>query len=138
MNEDKLMTALENEKNEQILNTTFSKIKTEKNDILQRLQLSREKLKLFHNKLKNYKYCETTDDIEFGHYIRWISLKTPDNIKLTNGGIIIDMKIQNDNLYIVCKNNMNRIFQLNFNSNFNFSKNISTRRYYFTCIRIFK
>ena len=115
MDRDKLISALENEKNESILYTDYSNIKNEKNDILQKLPFSGEQLKNLHKKLKYYKYIEIPDDLEFGHYIRWINLKNPDNLKLTNGGIIIDMVVVNDMLYLTCKNNMNRVFRLNFN-----------------------
>ena len=49
--------------------------------------------------------------IRYGAYIRWISLKDPANIKLTNGGIICDIKV-NDGIQIRCKNNQHRFFQL--------------------------
>ena len=47
--------AMVQEHNIRILTLTNSKIKQGKNDILQRLQLDREKLKLFHTKLKSYR-----------------------------------------------------------------------------------
>ena len=39
-------------------------------------------------------------------------MKNPEHIKLTNGGIICDMKEINDDIHIRCKNNMNMIFQI--------------------------
>ena len=51
-------------------------------------------------------------DLKFGGYVRWISLKNPEHIKLTNGGIICDMKEMNEDIHIRCKNNMNMIFQI--------------------------
>ena len=53
-----LLNALENESNASIMNLTSSKIKSMKNNILQKLQLDRETLKVFHKKLKGYRYCE--------------------------------------------------------------------------------
>jgi hypothetical protein len=122
MNVDSLLKALDNENNEKIMNETPSSIKTKKNDILQQLGVKKEDLKMFHKKLKNYKYCEQPNDVDFGKYIRWISLKKMDNFKLTNGGIICDMKVVNDELHIVCKNNLNRIIQINFNKSIIFQK----------------
>ena len=95
MEADQLLKALNNEKNEKMLEHSFSEIKNKKNDILQQLQLSKNLLKQFHKKLENYKYCETIEEMDYGHYVRWISLKNPEVIKLTNGGVICDMKIQN-------------------------------------------
>ena len=122
MNVDSLLKALDNENNENIMNETPSSIKSKKNDILQQLGLKKEDLKMFHKKLKNYKYCEQPNEVDFGKYIRWISLKTMENFKLTNGGIICDMKVVNDELHIVCKNNLNRIIQINFNTSIIFQK----------------
>tara|TARA_Y100000590_G_scaffold268901_1_gene301959 strand:- start:276 stop:695 length:420 start_codon:yes stop_codon:yes gene_type:complete len=116
MEADQLLKALNNEKNEKMLEHSFSEIKNKKNDILQQLQLSKKLLKQFHKKLENYKYCETIEEIDYGHYVRWISLKNPEVIKLTNGGVICDMKIQNEIPYLLCKNNLNRMFQVNLNA----------------------
>ena len=60
--------------------------------------------------------------LNFGCYIRWIPLKDPDKIKLTNGGIIIDIDIINDCVQIKVKNNMNRIFQIKFDECYIFQK----------------
>jgi len=107
-----LLFALENESNNSIMNLTSSKIKTIKNNMLQRLGLEREELKKLHKKLKNYRYCSDMNDVQYGYYIRWISLKNLVDLKLTNGGIIIDIDIINDCVQIRVKNNMNRIFQI--------------------------
>ena len=45
---DYLLNALDNDNNSTIINLTNNKIKQEKNDILQKLQLNRETLKSFH------------------------------------------------------------------------------------------
>ena len=48
---NKLLEALDNEDNESIMGLTSRKIKSDKNDILQRLQIKGEDLKIFHKKL---------------------------------------------------------------------------------------
>ena len=104
------------------MNLTMSKIKDIKNNILQSLQLERKLLKSFHKKLKDYRYCSDQSDLQYGFYIRWIPLTNPDNIKLTNGGIIIDIDIINDCIQLRVKNNQNRIFQLKFDEAIIFQK----------------
>jgi hypothetical protein len=52
------------------------------------------------------------DDLRFGSYVRWISLKNPAVIKLTNGGIVCDIKEVNGDIHIKCKNKMNMLFQV--------------------------
>jgi hypothetical protein len=61
-------------------------------------------------------------DLQYGFYIRWIPLKDPDNIYLTNGGLLCDMKIINDQIHIICKNNRNRIIQFKFDEAMIFQK----------------
>ena len=52
------------------------------------------------------------EDLRFGSYVRWISLKNPAVIKLTNGGIVCDIKEVNGDIHVKCKNKMNMIFQV--------------------------
>ena len=73
---DELLYALGNESNESIMSLNISKIKSLKNDMLQRLGLKGKELKIMHKKLKSYRYCSDMSDIQFGCYIRWIPLKT--------------------------------------------------------------
>ena len=122
MEVDNLLNALENESNASIVDLNTSKIKTQKNNILQQLQIPREKLKLFHKKLKEYRYCSDLRDIQYGHYMRWIPLKNPENIMLTNGGIICDIKIINETIHLICKNNLNRFIQIKFDECIIFQK----------------
>ena len=61
--------------------------------------------------MSEYKYIDEIPDLDYGHYIRWISLKNPANIKLTNGGILCDIKV-NDQVSLLCKNKLNHFFQI--------------------------
>jgi hypothetical protein len=85
--------ALENEGNASIMQTTHSEIKKKKNDILQKLQLKGNVLKTMHATLIGYKYIEDICDLQIGRYIRWISLKYPDRISLTNGAYVCNINI---------------------------------------------
>lgn len=107
---DTLLKALDNEDNEGLLDIDLNKIKQTKNDILQKVGFDRETLKKYNKALKNYKYIDEIPDIKFGSYVRWIPLKNPSKIKLTNGGIVCDVKI-NDDVSVVCRNGMNRLFE---------------------------
>ena len=117
-----LLHALNNESNTTIINLTSSKIKEHKNNILQKIQLERMVLKSMHKKLAEYRYCTDMSDLQDGYYIRWISLKDPTNMYLTNGGLLCDMKVVNDQVHIICKNNRNRIIQFKFDEAVIFQK----------------
>ena len=119
---DLLINALENEENSSIIELNSQKIKTFKNNILQKLQLDRDKLKLYHKKLKKYRYCSDLSDLQFGNYIRWISVKDPENIFLTNGAFFTDYIFENNMVYIVCKNSRNLIFRVKFDEIIIFQK----------------
>lgn len=117
-----LVKALDNENNESIMNYNSRLIKTIKNDYLQKLILSREKLKDYHTKLKDYRYVDDLSDIQYGRYIRWINLKNPEKIELTRGGMIIDIKILSNGIHVVCKNTYNHRFQIKIDECYIFQK----------------
>lgn len=122
LNEEYLLKSLDNECNESMSNLTSKKIKAIKNDQLQQLQLSREVLKDYHKKLKDYRFVDDLSNIQYGRYIRWINLTNPKNLKLTTGAIIIDIKILDDGIHLVCKNFRNKKFQIKIDECFIFQK----------------
>ena len=107
-----LIKALENEENEKLMKLTSRKIMDQKNNILQKMQIKGDLLKSYHKKLKDYRLIEEIDDITYGNYIRWFNIKDPNNIKLTNGAHICDIKICETGTKITCKNRYNQIFCL--------------------------
>jgi hypothetical protein len=107
-----LLHALNNENNESVVELDYATIAKQKNDLLQQLNLPREDLMKLQKQLKAYRCVNTLEDLRFGSYIRWISLKNPEIIKLTNGGIVCDIKEVNGDIQIKCKNKMNMLFQV--------------------------
>ena len=105
-----------------LLYLTSGKIKELKNNILQKLYLSREELLNYHKTLKEYRYVDEIDEIKIGGYIRWFNLKNMENLKLTNGGIVVDIDTGVDDINIVCKNNFNRLFTVQLNKSIIFQK----------------
>ena len=117
-----LNKSLNNDNNESINNLTSDIIKTTKQNILSELPITKKYNSELTKKLKNYRYVEELQELHIGCYIRWINIKNPENnIKLTNGAILCDVKIS-DNILLVCKNNMNRIFNINMSENLLFQK----------------
>ena len=104
LNVDKLLIALENDKNESIMETTRSDIKTIKNNVLQQLNLPRETLKELHRKLNNYRYISDISELQSGCFLRWINLKNYDNLQLTRGAFLCDIDITDDGINIIFKN----------------------------------
>ena len=77
MDVNKLLSALNNENNEDIVDLDFATISTNKNKILQQLNLKRADLIIFQKKLKEYRFIDDIKNLKFGGYVRWISLKNP-------------------------------------------------------------
>lgn len=88
---DELQKAIDNDNIESIVHTSHAEIKREKNDILQKLQIKGDALRIMHARLIGYKYAETERDIRIGEYVRWISLKNPDKLTLTNGAHVCNI-----------------------------------------------
>ena len=123
---DELLKALDNDKNEYLMQLSNSKIKHEKNDILQQIQMSGPALKRMHSKLTEYRYMSDADSLRNGAYIRWINLTKLDKMSpeqlLTNGALICDWKLYDTGVCVVCKTHMGRIIQIKFEENLIFQK----------------
>jgi len=122
LNVELLMKAIENDNNDKLLKLNKNKIMKLKNDILQKLRQPTSKLKKFHKQLKDYIYIDNISDINYGSYIRWINLNKPNNINLTNGAFICDIKVKECSINILCKTRMNIFFELKLNENLIFQK----------------
>ena len=122
MDINKLLHALDNDNNEAIIDLDYAKIAKEKNDILQQLNLPKADLGKLQKTLKMYRHVADIIDLRYGGYIRWISLKDPATIKLTNGGIVCDMKVINDDVHVKCKNCYNHLFQIKLSESIIFQK----------------
>ena len=116
-----LEKSLENNNNKNISNLTFNKINNEKINIINDLNLSKKDSKNIVKRLKDYQYIDELPQLVEGRYIRWINITNPQNISLTNGGILCEIKIE-DFVSLVMKNNMNRFFQINLDENLIFQK----------------
>lgn len=116
---DELENILENENNT-ILNKTYKSIKSEKNNILQKLNLNKNTLIDLNNKLKDYRYIDEISDIVYGNFCRWINL-TNNNIKLEQGGFISNINISDNGPLLTIKV-FNRYIKVNANNILLFQK----------------
>lgn len=117
-----LKTALENDDNIGLINTSIQEIKSKKNDILQQLGLKRDELKSFNSSLKGYRYIEELNDLKIGSNIRYIKLTNIENIKLSGVNNLCEIKVLNKGIGLILKNFQNRFFTIYFNDNLIFQK----------------
>ena len=117
-----LLRAIDNENNESILKLNSTEIKRQKNDILQKLGVKGQTLVDLHKRLKDYRYIEDLEQLNYGAFVRWINISNPKEVYITNGGIICDMIASDNCVQIKCKNHFNVFFQFDFNSCLVFQK----------------
>ena len=116
-----LEKSLINSNNKNISKLTFNDIDNEKQKIIKQLNLTKKDTKDLLSRLKDYQYIDEVPELQEGRYFRWINITNPNIIKLTNGGILCEIKIE-DYVSLVLKNNMNRFFQINLDENLIFQK----------------
>ena len=116
-----LEKSLTNECNKNISKLTFNTINKNKQDIISDLYLNKREKDTLLKQLKDYQYIDELPDLVEGRYIRWINIINPRDIKLTNDGILCEIKIE-DYVTLVMKNKMNRFFQINLDENLIFQK----------------
>jgi len=124
MDVQKLLKALDNENNENIINFTTQKIQEMNLKILQELHLKKEETLELFKKLVQYKYVDEMDDLKYGTYIRWIPLTNPNLIELKKGAIFCNIKIMDEGVSLVCKNHgpQSKHFQIKLDENLVFQR----------------
>ena len=94
------------------MDLTYSQIIARKKKILQ-------KLKIDGKKLKEYRYVDELNELKTGGFVRWVNAN--DLTKLTNGGFVVRVDIEEEGINILCKNYY-RFFQFWFDECFVFQK----------------
>jgi hypothetical protein len=117
-----LLKALDNENNNKFLNLNNHKIKLIKYEILKELQLPKEGLVEYMNKLKEYIYVDEISDFRIGAFIRWIPIKDPEEIYLTNGGILTELNVTDNGLLLNLKSFSKKHYQIKLDENLCFQK----------------
>jgi len=115
-----LSKAINNNNNNSISEIEFENLNDEKLDIIEKLDISQNKKNKLIKSLSNYRYVEDLQEIVEGRYLRWFIQKDGE-IKLSNGGLLIDIKID-EVIYLTLKNNMNKIFQIKLDDHVVFQK----------------
>ena len=124
MDVNKLIKALDDDSNEQLLNFTSKKIVEMNLKIINELQLERKEALELMKKIKGYKYVDELNDLKYGTYLRWIPVIDPDNIHITKGALFCEYKIKDDGVYLICKNfgYLSKHFQIKLDENLVFQK----------------
>jgi hypothetical protein len=108
MDVNKLLSALDNENNESIMNLTSKKIFEMNYNIIKELHLDKPTTIEYLKKLKGYRYVDELNELKHGGFIRWIPITDPTYLPLNHCGMICDIKITDNGVLITCKNFMHR------------------------------
>jgi hypothetical protein len=79
-------------------NQTFNTIAEDNVNALRSLGMSDNNIHSLCNKLIEYRHVDQVYQIHKGKHIRWVR-----NDKLTNGGIVVDVKFLDNGTHILCK-----------------------------------
>jgi hypothetical protein len=126
---DSLLKKIEKEDNNYLENKKLSDISKDIFDAISELNLNGDEhndLAMdFCNRLSGYRYVERICDLRNGKLMRWIKRPLNNDYKkvtLTNGGILMNIKIENSGVQLLCRNNANRFFNIKFDDCLVFQK----------------
>ena len=111
-----VLASAENVDNNYIGEHSLKTISKEVIDTLQNENIENETIYKYCNSLLHYRLIEQIYHIHKGKHIRWLRDK-----KLTNGGIVVDVKFLDNGTHILCKN-QNRFIQYKFDDCITFQK----------------
>jgi hypothetical protein len=113
---NQLLNSLENKNNDYLVDKTFKNIHDDVFNIVKTAILP-DKVGEICKKLSDYRYVDEIYELHKGKHVRWIK----DN-KLTNGGIVVDIKFLDNGVHILCLNNQRRLIQYKFDGSITFQK----------------
>ena len=118
---EELLRVVEQDKSEYLENKTIDDIIQENISELKSIGLKSENIRKMCEKLTGYRHVENLYDLHKGKHIRWIR-KDDNDKKLTNGGIVMEIKFFDNGTHILCRNNQHRLFQIKFDNCILFQK----------------
>lgn len=113
---EELLKSAENIDHDYIGNHSLKTISEEVVEILKTENIDLQHLYKYCDSLLNYRFIEHVYHIHKGKHVRWLR-----NNKLTNGGIVVDVKFTDKGTQVLCKSK-NRFIQYIFDDCITFQK----------------
>ena len=120
---DELLDTLENETNDYLENKTLDGITDEIYEGVCEICDEKEIQEKICLTLIGYRMIDELHELHKGKHVRWIRRGTN---KLTNGGIVVDIKFLDTGTHVLCMNSMNRFIQYKYDECVTFQKMSST------------
>jgi hypothetical protein len=118
---ENLLQTIESDKNDYLENMTISKI----NEIIYNkcieCKLPEQTTQEFCHKLIGYRYVDEIHELHKGKHIRWFR-NNSNMARLTNGGIVVDIKFLDNGTHILCMNGRRQFIQYKFDDCISFQK----------------
>lgn len=114
---DALLESIENDKNDYLENKTMADVTNTIFEMVNSMDLSIIEKGDICKKLVGYRLVDEIHELHKGKHVRWISKR-----KLTNGGIVMDIKFLDNGVHVLCKNSQNRFIQYKFDNSPTFQK----------------
>lgn len=125
INIESLIDNIENDANNYLEEKTMEMINNDIFNIIKNISISIEDKKNYCDKLIGYRIIEDLHELHKGKHVRWIR---KNNGKLTNGGIIMDIKFYNDGTQILCMGSGKRFIQYKYDDCITFQKMSETEQ----------
>jgi hypothetical protein len=122
---DALLAKIENENNHYLENKTLKELSKDIFEAISELNVPDDIAINFCERLSGYRYIERVCDLRNGKLMRWIRRVPPvpfNKKSLTNGGLLMNIKIENSGVQLLCRNNMDRFFNIKFDDCLVFQK----------------
>jgi hypothetical protein len=119
MDIENLLDTIENEANDYLENKTTQDIANKIMEELQEAQLSNDEIEKMYKKLLGYRLVDEIYELHKGKHVRWLRKQ---NKKLTNGGIVVDIKFLDKGIQVLCVNSKQRFIQYKFDECITFQK----------------
>lgn len=86
-------------------------------DVINHLEISEENKQDICLRLIGYRWVDRLCDLRSGRLVRWVKKDS-----LTNGGLLMNVKIENTGVILLCKNNVGRFFSIKWDESVVFQK----------------
>jgi hypothetical protein len=119
---NELLNSLENKNNDYLENKTLTDINNDKYTALIQINLSKENVQQYCEKLAEFRLVDEVYELHKGKYVRWINIEDDANFKLQSGGFVFDIKFLDNGVHVLCMNNSRRFVQYKFDNCLTFQK----------------
>lgn len=119
INIDELLNDTDDVKNDYLQDKTINNIQEDVYDSLEEVFKIDEDIVVHMDKLRDYRLVDEVSELHNGKHIRWIRRGTT---KLTNGGIVVEVKFIENGINVLCKNAMHKFIKIKYDECIIFQK----------------